>query len=228
MKIKQIGNGSAFNYKETNSSFLIENHNKYIVFDCGHSVYTKLRQLEDDNEISLKNLKSVYISHFDDDHIGSLKTLIYYQYFINNIIMDIIIAEPLYNDMLVFLKDLNGYYNIYSLTGKLKYDELILESIECDHHVPCYGLVVQDDKSKRIFIITGDTRAIKYLDAYYVYLVRTYKDFEILVFHDYSNWNEPSKQVHMCLDDMNNTYHENFIKILNFYHNDEIYIKEWR
>ena len=96
MKIKQIGNGGAFNYKETNSSFLIENNRKYLLFDCGHSVYQKLRELEEASEISLKDLKAVYISHFDDDHIGSLKTLIYYQYFINNIIMDIINADVVY------------------------------------------------------------------------------------------------------------------------------------
>lgn len=241
MKIKQIGNGGAFNYKETNSSFLIENNNEYLLFDCGHSVYQKLRELDESKEISLKDLQAVYISHFDDDHIGSLKTLIYYQYFVNQIILDIIIAEDLYNEMNIFLKDLNGFYenfekieaqmfDIYSIENfvGLAYNDMYLTTIACEHHVPCFGLsITSEDKE---IIISGDTTAIPSLDEYYFYRKNNnYLDREILVFHDYSNWDCPEKQVHMCKTNMEQTYNKEFIKILNFYHNDEPnYNKEWR
>ena len=122
MKIKQIGNGGAFNYKETNSSFLIENNDKYLLFDCGHSVYQKLRELDESKEILLKDLQAVYISHFDDDHIGSLKTLIYYQYFVNQIILDIIVAEELYHEMNIFLKGLDGYNEDFRKVPAQLYD----------------------------------------------------------------------------------------------------------
>ena len=49
MKIKQLGNGGAFDYNQTNSSFLIElETNDYLLFDCGYNVFSKLRELGDD------------------------------------------------------------------------------------------------------------------------------------------------------------------------------------
>ena len=43
--IKQLGNGGAFDYLSTNSSFLIESTKKsYFLFDCGYSVYAELRR----------------------------------------------------------------------------------------------------------------------------------------------------------------------------------------
>ena len=239
MKIKQIGNGGAFNYKETNSSFLIENNDKYLLFDCGHSVYQKLRELDETGEIQLKDLQAVYISHFDDDHIGSLKTLIYYQYFVNQIVLDIIVAEELYHEMSLFLKDLDGYnedfqkvqaqlYDIYSIENfaGLAYNDMYLQAIICKHHIPCFGLSINSEDKE--IIISGDTTAIHSLDEYYFYK-RSLSNKEILVFHDFSNWDCPEKQVHMCKTNMEQTYNKEFINILNFYHNDDPnYIKEWR
>lgn len=242
MKIKQIGNGGAFNYKETNSSFLIENNRKYLLFDCGHSVYQKLRELEEASEISLKDLKAVYISHFDDDHIGSLKTLIYYQYFINNIIMDVIVAEDLYQEMNYFLRDLDGYndnfekvsaqmFDIYSINNycELYYNDMTLTTISCNHHIDCFGLQLRNEENDKMIIISGDTTAIDSLDESYFYEKSKNPDAEILVFHDFSNWDCPEKQVHMCKTNMEEMYNQDFIKVLNFYHNDDLnYNKEWR
>ena len=43
IKIKQIGNGGAFDYKSVNSSFLIDTGNdSYFLFDYGHSVFAEL------------------------------------------------------------------------------------------------------------------------------------------------------------------------------------------
>lgn len=242
MKIKQIGNGGAFNYKETNSSFLIENNREYLLFDCGYSVYQKLRELEEAGDISLKDLKAVYVSHFDDDHIGSLKTLIYYQYFINNIIMDVIVAEDLYQEMDYFLRDLDGYndnfekvpvqmFDIYSINNycELYYNNMTLTSIAGNHHIPCFGLQLRNEENDKVIIISGDTTSIVSLDEYYFYEKSKRPGAEILVFHDFSNWDCPEKQVHMCKTDMEQTYDQDFIKILNFYHNDDLnYNKDWR
>lgn len=242
MKIKQIGNGGAFNYKETNSSFLIENNKEYLLFDCGHSVHQKLRELEEAGDISLKDLKAVYISHFDDDHIGSLKTLIYYQYFINNIIMDVMVAEDLYEEMNYFLRDLDGYndnfervpaqmFDIYCIESeyRFRYNGMILDTLPCNHHVPCFGLIASDENLNKMIIISGDTTAIETLDDFYFNNKQTFPEMEILVFHDFSNCDCPEKQVHMCKTGMEKIYNQDFIEILNFYHNDDLnYNKEWR
>lgn len=242
MQIKQIGNGGAFNFKETNSSFLIKNKEMLedlILFDCGHSVYQKLRELDESEEISLKDLKAVYISHFDDDHIGSLKTLIYYQYFINKIKLDILVASELEDEMELFLRDLDGYYEdfqkvydeLYNIVviydEDTKYKELVLTKIHCIHHIPCFGLTIYSRETNRCFIITGDTKAIPALDEYYFHL-RDELEIDVLVFHDLSFWDCPEKQVHMCRTDMYSNYSVEFIKELNFYHNDDIdYYKGW-
>lgn len=243
MQIKQIGNGGAFNFKETNSSFLIKNKEvlgDLILFDCGHSVYQKLRELDESKDISLKDLKAVYISHFDDDHIGSLKTLIYYQYFINQIKLDILVASELEDEMQLFLRDLDGYYedfnkiydDVYNIItiydGDNEYNGLYLTKIYCKHHIPCFGLAIYSHYSNKCFIITSDTRAIPRLDEYYFHLRDEY-EIDVLVFHDFSNWDCPEKQVHMCKTDMIETYSEDFIKELNLYHNDDLnYFKGWR
>lgn len=246
LQIKQIGNGGAFNFKETNSSFLIKSDKTTMLFDCGHNVYHKLRALHELNEFNLKDLKAVYISHFDDDHIGSLKTLIYYQYFVNNVILDIIIDEQLNDEMQYFLRDLDGYnsdfikikdtlYNIVLLTKDdiTQYNDLELLTFECEHHIPCFGLIIHSEEAKRYIIISGDTKAIPHLDEEILMLKESEneldKNCEFLVFHDFSNWDCPEKQVHMCKSDMEQNYKSEFIEMLNFYHNDDLnYNKDWR
>ena len=46
MIVQQIGNGGAFDYNKTNSSFLINLSNEkfplYLLFDCGNNVFAKL------------------------------------------------------------------------------------------------------------------------------------------------------------------------------------------
>jgi ribonuclease BN (tRNA processing enzyme) len=241
LQIKQIGNGGAFNYKETNSSFLIKNGQDLILFDCGHSVYQKLIELDETGEISLKDLKAVYISHFDDDHIGSLKTLIYYQYFINQIVLDVLVHNQLYQEMNYFLRDLDGYnddfekvpaqlFDLYGMDNEnCEYGDLWLGFVECDHHVPCFGLIVADLDKNDTIMISGDTRANPEFEEVYWFIKDNSPDTRITVFHDFSNWDCPEKQVHMCETDMIETYSDRFVKELNFYHNDDSnYFKGWR
>ena len=104
LQLKQIGNGSAFNAIDCNSSFLVKMENDLMLFDCGYSVYPTLIKLDKKGEISLKDLKYVYITHLDDDHIGSLKTLIYYQYFVNKITTKLIFDKGIYKDMDSYIK----------------------------------------------------------------------------------------------------------------------------
>lgn len=236
LKVKQIGNGGAFNFKETNSSFLIQTENQITLFDCGYSVYPKLRIMDEDksDSFSLKDLTKVYISHFDDDHIGSLKTLIYYQFFINEIVMEVLVDKKLYNEMVDFLKEIDGYNENYKKVKaemvKIKYitsekfDGCTFITTPTSHHVECFGLAIFNDD--KFILISGDTRAVKELEKITERHIN--KDKQVIVFHDFSNWDCPEKQVHMCKSDMEKTYSDNFIIILNKYHNDDInYIKDW-
>ena len=88
MKIKQLGNGGGLNPQMTNSSFLInlgtDKEPEYLLFDCGFNIMQKLIELEKNNEIKIKDIRCVYISHLHDDHVGNLETLIHWQFFKNN------------------------------------------------------------------------------------------------------------------------------------------------
>lgn len=236
LQLKQIGNGSAFNTIDCNSSFLIKMENDLMLFDCGYSVYSTLIKLDKKGEISLKNLKYVYITHLDDDHIGSLKTLIYYQYFVNKITTKLIFDKGIYKDMDSYIK-FSGM-NEHTIKEDYKYiipkqliiepiiieknklvldNGIVLKTFYGDHHKDCYGLkVINGDKS---FAITGDTIATKGIE-------KACFDCEF-VFHDFSDWNEPSKQVHACKDNIKVTYSKEFRKKLKFYHNNKKYFKGW-
>lgn len=84
-KIEVIGVGGAFSYELGNTSFLLwdEAETSAILFDCGFSVYPKLRALEkEENREIIKKIDTVFISHAHDDHIGSLGALLAHRYFV--------------------------------------------------------------------------------------------------------------------------------------------------
>lgn len=242
MKIKQLGNGGAFNYEDCNSSFLIDINNDLLLVDCGYSVFTKLRELDSNKEIDLKNLKYIYITHMDDDHMGSLKTLMYYQYFVHNITTILLFDENIKKDMDSYIKfnDFNNktikenyefvtpkqlliqpieiknnYLNLSGYLG-LEYD-LKLKTFEGSHHRDVFGIIVKNISYS--IAITGDTIAIPNIE-------QNCKNCDI-VFHDFSTWNEPSKQVHACEKNIDDTYSKEFINKLTYYHNNKEYNKDW-
>lgn len=234
MKIKQLGNGGAFNFEMTNTSFLVDIDDEYTLIDCGYNVYSELRNQDKSKEIDLKKLIRVYITHMDDDHMGSLKTLIYYQYFINNIILEVVSYKEVYNSLEKYLSDIDGYikYNEKQLVQMFRLVNLNntmyinknrtfgIRILVSNHFKPCYGIEFSyhdDDFFKIVF--TGDTK--------YNHRVKdNYNNINCLIFHDYSNWNEPSQQVHCCESDFK-YYSENIKKKIIKVHNDEEFNSNW-
>ena len=110
MRIKQLGNGGAFDTESTNSSFLIDigtpKKRSLILFDCGYNVFAKLRELEKEDKDIIKDIEHIWISHLDDDHVGSLKSLIYYRYFIHGL-TSAILKNDLEKSLIYFLSDIN-------------------------------------------------------------------------------------------------------------------------
>ena len=79
MDIKFLGTGGAFNVEYGNSSALIQVHGKTILLDCGHSVFPKLVMKGKADAVD-----AVLLTHFHDDHIGSLSSLILYHQLVLN------------------------------------------------------------------------------------------------------------------------------------------------
>lgn len=232
MLLKQLGNGGAFNFQDTNSSFLISvGESTDLIFDCGYSVYAKLRQQEIDGKINLQNLKHVFISHMDDDHMGSLKTLILFMFFSKQISLQIHCDKSIYNELKIYLSDIVGVMDngviipteIYKLTwmSKTTIGNVYLETIKVKHNKDTAGLYFNSPDKTDLFI-SGDTIAEKSIENFVVS-----KNKKVVIFHDYNNWDCPEKQIHACKRNIEEVYSKDFADSLNYFHNDDKYEKEW-
>src|SRR5574344_116865 len=80
-QLQFLGTGSAFNTKLGNTSAYLLNNDKsaMLLFDCGETVFSKLKPILEKN----KNISelTICITHSHSDHIGSLPTLLYYLYY---------------------------------------------------------------------------------------------------------------------------------------------------
>ena len=259
MIIQQIGNGGAFDYNKTNSSFLInlsnEKYTLYLLFDCGNNVFAKLRKMEVEQNIEIiKHIDYVFISHFDDDHDGSIKTLGYYRYFMLGKTTNIL-CNPLSSELAERLKGINkkiifGKFNpakIFNFVENLNSikNNIGFKVIKGTHHTEAYGLLIGKVFSgvfNNFVYISGDTKVNEntrdiienvkatIIQAEYYKLTN---DIELLknsykIFHDYSHWDNYDQQSHTCKYDFDK-YYEKFIEDgveINKYHTGDEYNKD--
>lgn len=76
MKIRFVGTGGPFDDQLTNSSALVTMLGKSFLIDCGHSVFPKLKATGKEAAMDY-----VLLTHMHDDHIGSLASLVLYNYY---------------------------------------------------------------------------------------------------------------------------------------------------
>lgn len=257
VRFRQIGNGGAFDYKMTNSSFLIETKNtgpqlysnpdsgkeetEYLLFDCGHSVFAKLRELDDSGQFDITKLKHVFVSHMDDDHIGSLKTLIYYMFFVKGQKLNVIFGNGIMMELQNYLSDIDGYNDNFEkvkatlFTKQLQRNKdvftlsgVVYRIFEVDHCKPAYGLQVVGsnhiyyEKDAVSLLISGDTRPSKNIAEIVEKNISS-----MIIFHDYSAWDCPEKQVHSCDTSLNKIYSKKLVDSLNHYHDGKSYYSGW-
>ena len=74
-----LGRDSGFGIK--NNSAYIEYENKFILIDCGFTVFSQLKNKFDFNKYDEID---VIITHLHNDHAGTLSQFILYMYFIYN------------------------------------------------------------------------------------------------------------------------------------------------
>ena len=174
----------------------------------------------------------------DDDHIGSLKTLIYFMYFIHNKKLIIMCGEDVHPHLKTYLCDLDGFIDggskieekLYILNpvsiGVTLDDGTYLTPTKNFHFKPSYGIVLSqtDENGKQVVGISSDGFP-KGDDG----IVHMNTD---IVFHDFSYWNAPDKQVHMCFSTIPFPFNqkentEMFYKRMFPYHDDKPFAEFW-
>lgn len=237
IKVKQLGNGGGFDFHMTNSAFLINYDGIDILFDCGFNVMAKLHS---DDSIDIEAIENVFISHMDEDHIGNLKMFIYWRYFNYNKITKVICNRNIEDDLQKYLCNLNTellgcqsvdayMFNITTTSygSKLNIGNIILETTRCNHgKIPTSGAIFRAMYKKKIMenssiFISADTKASKYIEEI------SY-DCDI-IFHDFSNWDFVTRNVHTCKTDFELEYSEEYRNKVIKYHNGSFdFNKEWR
>jgi len=241
IKYRQIGNGSAFNTEMTNSSFLIDFQNtenyyevpNIMLVDCGYNVFIKLRKLEKEENFDLKQINSIYITHLDSDHTGSLRDFLYYQYFINKVTTIVYTSNELYTDLEYYLKDTNYQTidfrqvkaNVFKLkeldTNRLQYWDII--TTDTHHYQKGRGILFKYRDS--YLYISGDTKASENIKELLEYITEYTNKFKL--FHDFSKFDDESRQVHACKTDTERVYGD-LRKHITWYHNDEEFNEDWQ
>lgn len=234
MRFTQVGNGSALNPLKTNSSFLFEGTKCSMLVDCGTNVYQELIR----KRYNLDKLRYIFITHMDDDHIGSLRSLMYELFFKHKTVPCVIVDSSLKDLMLDYLnphhglvkdgkKDNTELFEFIELTAGCYYsidldDEknIMIKSFKNYHYQPGSGITVQNFASNKAVSITGDSIPCQDILDEYNMNKRTCSWYKM--YHDFSEFNMPSIQVHACRDSMNALYPEKMIKKLKFYHNDRM------
>jgi len=233
LNLKVIGHGGAFDYNMPNSSFLVETaYGKWLV-DCGYNIFSTLKKMETNKEIDISTIRNIFITHMDDDHIGSLKTLLYYRYFILNEFTNIYCSPEIQAELNYYLKDINkesanGEFisakicNVIPITTlKNTMFDFIVKTTTAIHHTPTSGVMFIDNKYKTAIWISGDTIASKDIMSEVVNTLKEYSIKEVILLHDFSYWDEPKLNVHACNTNINCEYNKEFKNMLIYYHNKE-------
>jgi len=246
MKIKMLGNnGGLGDPTQTNSSFLIDlydDHSEYLLFDCGYNVMARLVEEEaNDPHFEIAKIKHLIISHKHDDHCGNMETLIYWNHFKNNVQMNIYVAcKGLAKTVKDTRKIEENFKTIEAETyesltiiepGKEIYRQLLPKNYACLYFIralhgdkPALSIGVTSTSSSRKIFISGDTKANKMFQL----LSNAFGD-NTLIFHDYSNWDDESKNVHACATDFEREYSKEFQdKAIKYHTGSEDFNREWQ
>ena len=195
--VTKLGNGGAFS--EVSSAFLIEGE-KTILFDCGHGIFSKVKD---------EDIDYIFISHTHLDHISDLERLIYFRYFVRGLKTTILSGSKVIEELESIFK--NKFNTIY-VNGQNKPVEMVeyktikevdlpLKGIEVNHGpFNCYGLYLYHDD----ILISGDTKA-----SYNIFeVIKNHIQYnDIKVYHDFSS-GLSHNNIHCCKDDFNSVYFE--------------------
>ncbi len=149
-----LGRDSGFGIK--NNSAYIEYENKFILIDCGFTVFSQLKNKFDFNKYDEID---VIITHLHNDHAGTLSQFILYMYFIYNKKVNVITKCEKIKEFL----DITGTpEDAYELKKENEY----IKFIKTEHvkYLDAYGFELNINSKKIIY--TGDTNTLESFELY--------------------------------------------------------------
>ena len=152
--LKFLGRDSGFG--EKNNSAYIEYDNKFLLKDCGFTVFSQLKNKFDFKKYDEIN---IIITHLHNDHAGTLSQFILYLYFIYNIKVNVITNCEKIKEFL----DITGTpEDAYILKNGNDY----IKFIKTEHvkHLDAYGFELNINNKKIIY--TGDTNTLEPFKMY--------------------------------------------------------------
>ena len=187
MRVTWNGVGSAWATENGNASAVIESQGQRLLFDCGHTVPSRLHLLN----LSLADIPAVFISHLHGDHLYGLEEFGFRSFLIWKRKPVLFIAKslalPLWRNVLsgtmgragANLMLLRDYFDIHVLAEDKPYVyepwTITIHSVRHIPNVACYGARIEADGATVSF--TADSLADA--DPFF------YKDSQA-VFHDCS------------------------------------------
>ena len=210
MEILFLGRGSAFNFKEGNTSaYFIENKQLFLI-DCGESIFERLM-----NKNILKNIETIniLITHTHSDHVGSLGSLISYSFYKLHKQINIIVPRNY-----KFKRNLKNLLNIFgckknkfNFIDEKKYDNKFksfkkIRFIKTKHskNLICYSIIFYTDKG--IIFYSGDTKDINNIIKLISSNEKIDKIFVDTTTEDYNN------NIHLFIGDIDENIPKNLKK----------------
>jgi ribonuclease BN (tRNA processing enzyme) len=173
MKITFLGSGSAFCFNNFQSNILIEINDKKLLFDCGSDIRWAMKE----QNLTVKDIDAIYISHLHADHIGGLEYFAFASYFSS---MDKIklfgnsdILRDMWNKCLsggleslqTVDANLRTYFDIPKIiSNEFKFEDQTFKMVQTVHVVAdrsivkSFGLLFTVPDSKKTIFITSDTQ----------------------------------------------------------------------
>lgn len=187
MKINILGTGGAFDVKEGNSSMVITNKdNTNILVDCGYDVFPKLL-----NQNLADKIDKILITHFHDDHIGSLSAYLYYCFYILKKKMTVVSPTL---DLEILLQYMGMTADIEYRLMKYDHDISVQALITDGRHVPdmqSYGYIFDDR-----LVYSGDIASPLMDKTSYSFL----NNDRYIIFHDASTFDSGVHCLYTSLD----------------------------
>lgn len=160
-----LGYGSAFNLKCGNTAAYMNYGDDRILIDCGETVFSRLK----DSDFWGGHVH-VFVTHNHPDHIGSLGSLIFFNYFVkkretavygNKETREILTMQGCYPDL----------YNFVEIVPKKTYsfpiNNIMLEGCKIaaveTHHangMTCYGFLIKSLQTNTVTYYSGDADEI--------------------------------------------------------------------